>query len=93
MSEVEIKIAYKGAAVNDVSMDVYEVAPALIAIGESFQEANRELNGDLAHVSVRVRDKFEAGSFDIYLTIDHALIEQAKAVLFQGNVKSTSGYM
>ena len=88
MSEVEIKIAYKGEAVNDGSMDVYEVASALLAIGESFQEANRELNGDTARISVRVRDKFEAGSFDIYLQIDHALLEQAKALLFPGNVKT-----
>lgn len=81
-------MAYKGPAVDDGAMDVYELAPALLAVGESFQEANKELNGDQAHVAVKVRDKFEAGSFDIYLQIDHALIEQAKAIILPGNVKS-----
>ena len=88
MSEVEIKIAYQGNAVDNGSMDVYEVAPALLAVGEAFQEANRELNGDVSRITVRVRDKFQAGSFDIYLQIDHALVEQAKSLLFPGNIKS-----
>lgn len=61
-------IAYEGPAVDAGTMDVKELAPALLSVGDLCQAANRALNEDRAEVSVHVR-AFRPGSFEVALDV------------------------
>ncbi len=65
-------------------MDVNELAPSLLALGDLVRASNTHLNGDRAEVSVRVRSDFKKGSFEVALLLDHNLLEQAKQLLLPG---------
>jgi hypothetical protein len=86
MSVDKFQIAYDGDAVGGGSMDVYELAPALLAIGDLIRDANRFFNEERASVSVQVDSDFRRGSFEIAMLIDQSLVEQAKQVLFGGGI-------
>lgn len=78
LSETRIQIAYDGVALQGGEMDVRQLAPALLAIGDLLESSNRTLNGDATKVSVRVRSDFKSGSFEIDFLLVQSLAEQAK---------------
>jgi hypothetical protein len=88
VSKAQFQIAYEGSALRAGAMDVNELAPSLLAIGDLFQEANRQLNGDNARLSVRVKSDFKKGSFEVALVVDQSLLEQAKSLLIQNNLST-----
>jgi hypothetical protein len=67
-NSTEFKIAYDGEALRSHSMDVRDLAPALLSIGQLFDEANRALNGEKTSVKLQVK-AHEAGSFEIVLEL------------------------
>lgn len=84
VSHATITIAYDGDAVRDGSMDVRELAPALLALGSLMERVNRLLNEDRAGISIRVRSPFRTGSFEVELQIIQTLAEQVKMLVFLG---------
>ncbi len=68
MTRAAVTIAYDGPALENGTMDVRDLAPALLAAGQLVDAANAILNGDSARVSVQVTAT-DVGSFEISLHI------------------------
>ena len=86
MKRTQFTVSFDGTAVRSGLMDVRDLAPALLSLGELIQEANRTLNGETAKVSVKVRSNFKKGSFEVDLILIQTLIEQAKVMLLSQQV-------
>ena len=69
MSKGAFRVAYDGEALAGHTMDVRDLAPALLALGEVFVESNKILNGDRAAVEIHVTPKIEDKCFDIGLEV------------------------
>jgi hypothetical protein len=67
-STVNFGLAYRGEALTENTMDVRDLAPALIAFGELFTRANTILNGEDISVSLKVRAT-KPGSFELLLVL------------------------
>ena len=85
MSKTSFFIAYDGPAIKGGTMDVYELAPALLALGDLIEEANKVLNVDGPQISVNVRADFKEGSFQVGLDLIQNLAEQAKFLISEGH--------
>ena len=81
MSTVELQVVYDGPALASHEMEVRDLAPALLAIGDLFEAANAELNGKRAKVSVSVRGSFKTGCFAIDLQVAQSMASQVKELL------------
>lgn len=68
MSRETFTIAYDGPALRDGAMDVRDLAPALLAVGQLLDAANSALRDDGSQIRVQVRAT-EIGSFRIDLEL------------------------
>jgi hypothetical protein len=67
MSAYAFYVAYDGPALTSHQMDVRDLAPALLALSDAFNEANRIVNGDKADIRLDVKGSFKTGCFGIDL--------------------------
>ena len=81
MSRATLKVVFDGPAIRNGSMDVRDLAPALLAVGKLCEEANRVLNDKKTGVTVLVKSDFQAGSFHVNLDVVQSLYEQMKSLL------------
>lgn len=93
MKRTQFTVSFDGAAVRSGLMDVRQLAPALLSLGELIQEANKTLNGETAKISVKVRSNFKKGSFQVDIVLVQTLIEQAKALLLNQDVTDTKALL
>jgi len=75
MSNASFKVIYSGPALEAGSMDVRELAPALLAFGSLLEESNRVLNGPDVSISVRVKH-FKDGSFGVSFDVIQKIADQ-----------------
>ncbi len=68
-AESEFTVVYDGDALRDGSIDVRDLAPALLGLGDLVGETNREVTGGQVEVALRVRSEFDRGSFHVTLEI------------------------
>lgn len=68
MAESEFRVVYDGDALRDGRMAVEDLAPALLALGELFRDANTIINPNEPPVSLQIRATTE-GSFDVDLVL------------------------
>jgi hypothetical protein len=66
--QTDFLVSYEGAALAAHTMEVRDLAPALLALGQAFDRANSILNGDRASMSLEIRAT-QAGSFEIGLLL------------------------
>ena len=83
MSQTSFSIAYDGPAVESGAMDVRDLAPALLAVGQLFDAANAVLNGQRATVGVNVQATTQ-GSFEVVLDVVQSVGSQLVSV-FSGD--------
>ena len=84
MSVAEFTIYFDGEALREGSMDVRDLAPAMLAFGDMLEHANRVLNGPEVKVSVRVKG-FSTGSFGISFETVLDLMTQLKGMFQSGS--------
>src|SRR3990167_1486827 len=87
-STASFEIAFDGEALQGHSMDVQQLAPALLALGDLIREANTQLNGDRSKVRVLVQSDFEHKCFNVSLDIIQTVLEHIKTLLQDDSIKS-----
>jgi hypothetical protein len=87
-SRVHTTIRYDGAALADHEIDVQQLAPALLALAEIVQIANRRFNGDAAAMRVLVKTDPEQHCFQIDLHLVQSFFDQARTLLGKEDVKT-----
>lgn len=82
MSEkiVGFTVSYDGEALQNNQMDVRDLGPALLSLGQLFDEANRVLNGDKTSVKIHVK-ALKTGSFGIEFLVNQNLVGQITGFL------------
>jgi hypothetical protein len=65
MSPAQFKIIYDGSALNNNEMNVNDLAPALLAIGDLMEAVGNALHGDKFKINVSVKGSFKTGCFGI----------------------------
>lgn len=69
MSSTQFNVAFEGEPFENGEIDVNDLAPALLALGDVIQSANSVLNGDRADARLKLRAT-QKGSFDALLNLD-----------------------
>lgn len=74
-------IKYDGPALTNHQMDVRELAPALIALSDLLEEANKAAFPESAPVRVNVQGNFKGGSFGVDLIAVQSVQQQIVSIL------------
>jgi len=69
VSSIQFSVAFEGDPFENGEIDVNDLAPALLALGDVVQSANLALNGDRADARLKLRAT-QKGSFDALLNLD-----------------------
>lgn len=73
-SETEFTVSFEGQALSDHAMDVRDLAPALMALGQLFEHSNKLINEDRAKTKLRTV-ALSPGSFEIHFALQVGLID------------------
>lgn len=81
---VHFSIKYDGPALSSHQMDVRELAPALIALSELLEQANKAAFPDSNEIRVNVQGNFKGGSFGVDLIAMQSVAQQIVSI-FSGS--------
>lgn len=76
MSNTSFQVVYDGPALAGSTIDVRELAPALLAFGDAIEHANFTLNDGRTSVALRVNASFKSGCFGIDFSVVQSLMNQ-----------------
>lgn len=65
MSFASFQVVYDGPILQNNEMDVYDLAPALLAFGQLMEETGSVLYGEKFRITVQVKASFKTGCFGI----------------------------
>lgn len=88
MKSVHTIIKYDGPALDGKSMDVAQLAPALLALSDLVKDANRFANGDRAGARILVNADLEQKCFELGVELALTIWEQAKLLIAEENIRS-----
>jgi hypothetical protein len=74
MSKVAFQLRYDGPALSEHGMDVADLAPALLALGDMIKRANAAINGDASKVNLIVQSDFEHKCFQVNLELVQSIL-------------------
>jgi hypothetical protein len=77
MERLEFTLIYDGPALKDGKMDIQELAPALLGLGDLIAESNRKLNGESVKTIVNVKAGFERGSWGVAIELVQSFCDKA----------------
>jgi hypothetical protein len=80
-AKVHFSIKYDGPALASHQMDVRELAPALIALSDLLEHANKAAYPDASEVRVNVQGNFKGGSFGVDLIAAQTMAQQIVSLL------------
>ncbi|MCA3738054.1 MAG: hypothetical protein IM673_08365 [Phenylobacterium sp.] len=87
-THVRTTIRYDGPALAGHEMDVQDLAPALLALADIVQTANRNFNGSAASMKVLVNADVEQRCFQIDISLVQSILDQAKGFFADDHVKT-----
>jgi hypothetical protein len=85
---VRTTIRYDGPDLAGHEMDVQDLAPALLALADIIQIANRKFNGDNAGIRVLVNADVDQKCFQIDLSLVQSVLDSAKTFFDSDRVKT-----
>jgi len=89
MSRVSFVFQYSGAALDSGAMDVRDLAPALLALGDLCEQANYQVNSGEANARVQIR-AFAPGSFGVEFWLDVGILTSIASSLGITPVKTAT---
>jgi hypothetical protein len=90
MTRANFYVYYDGPALAEGVMDVRDLAPALLALGNAFEECNRIVNGERATLTVNIRSGFEKGSFGVHVDVCQTLAAQVAGLFTKENLSTAA---
>lgn len=82
-------VVYDGPALREGLIEVRELAPALLSLGQLVDRVNEIENHGKAKASLQIEAGFEKGSFAVVLALDVSLLQEVAGLLFE-NLKDAS---
>lgn len=55
MSDANFSLIFEGTSVENGEIDIKDLAPSLMALGDLIQAANAEINGEKARIAVKLQ--------------------------------------
>ncbi len=83
--DMKFRFFYDGPALQGHQMDVKVIAPALMAMGQLLEQANKLVNGPKSRVQARVDASFIAGSFGVDIAVVAPDLWQQTKDMLSGN--------
>ncbi|MDR2209384.1 MAG: hypothetical protein LBE22_10500 [Azoarcus sp.] len=88
-SSAAFRVTYCGSALDAHTMDVRELAPALLAVGDMMAAASNALNGNKVRARTEVKASFKTGSFGIDLILSQDFVNQVSDLLTGKGAQAT----
>src|SRR5438132_7079975 len=86
--QVRLALVYDGEGVRDGAMDVRDLGPALVALGDMVAAAHGIVNAESSEgITIRAEAGFESGSFKTYLLVAMA-VESGRQLLMSPGVET-----
>ena len=86
MSSTSFQVVYDGPALAGSTIDVRDLAPALLAFGDIIEQANMTLNEGRTSVALRVNASFKSGCFGIDFSVVQSLVNQVAGLFKEPTV-------
>ena len=83
-------VIYDGPALENNEMDVRDLAPALIALSDLFDEANKVLNEGKVELSTHVKASFKTGCFGIEIGVVQGIASSIKSMFQDDPITSAA---
>ena len=88
MSKISTVVRYDGPALVEHSMDVADLAPALLGLSEIVKIANQKINGELSAIKVLVNVDIEQKCFQFIIEVNQTLMQHFDLLVSDNKVSS-----